>query len=136
MSKTLSKDLVAVCMMSGVILWIEKERAVKLEQLLKDPGAPKFVEFEGQLLNTSSIEGVYSAQTMDDLQRRKNGQFQCRWGYWHDRGEKCEHVDPTVLKKRAQSSLEHYKQHGYWPSNSPSRREMVEILGAKAMEGV
>lgn len=112
MSTVLTKELVAVCMMSGVVLWLEKDRALKLEALLKDPKAPKFVEFEHQLLNISSIEGIYSAQTMDELQRRKNGQWQCKEGDWHDRFEKCtcDVKEIRDLRKKVREARESCKQ--------------------------
>ena len=90
MSKEISKELTAVLMMSGVVMWVEAERATRLRAVLSSRDLPKFVEFEGELINTSSIEGVYSAATMADLQRRKQGQWQCQKGRWHDRNEKCE----------------------------------------------
>ena len=92
MSKEISKELMAVQMMSGVILWMERSKAEKLMALSRDKnkdGAPDFIEFEGEYIKPSRIEGVYMPQTMDALTRRKNGQWQCVEAEWHDRFEKC-----------------------------------------------
>lgn len=130
MTKALSKELTAICMMSGVILWIEKAKAEKLEQILKAPAAPKFIEFEGQLLNTSSIEGVYSAHTMEELQRRKNGEWQCKFGEWHKRLEHCACISKEMLKDQCKRAVARYEKDGYWPLWAPSRDVILTTLGS------
>ncbi len=129
MSKELTKDLTAVLMMSGVVIWVEAERATRLRAVLSAKELPRFVEFEGQLINTSSIEGVYSAATMEEMEHRKKGQWQCKYGSWHDRKEACECKDPATLKKRCEQAVEHYRARGFWPRGCPSRAEIEEVLG-------
>lgn len=85
-----SKQLMCIKMKSGVEIWIEKEKAQRLIDLLGLPES-RFVDLEGGVINSASIEGVYPAQFMEDLTRRKNGMWQCHTGYWHDKGQQCGH---------------------------------------------
>ena len=85
MTTELTKELMCIKMRSGVEIWVEKEKAQKLIDLLGTTET-KFVEIEDELINSGSVEGVFSSKTMDELTRRKNGQWQSKDGKWHDRG--------------------------------------------------
>ena len=85
-------------MRSRIEIWVEKEKAEKLINLLGTTKT-KFVEIENEIINSADIEGVFSAKTMEDLTRRKNGQWKCNLGYWHQRGEKCAHGEFERYKK-------------------------------------
>lgn len=74
---------------SGITLWVERERATHLMQILTN-GDTKFIEFDGQVFNRADIVGVFTAQTMEELKRRKNGEWQCSTGTWHGRNTDCE----------------------------------------------
>ena len=86
----LSKNLVCILMRSGVEIWVEAERAESLKNQVEGAKASMFVRYENQFINTADISGIYTADVMADLSRRKNGQWQCTKGKWHDRGRKCE----------------------------------------------
>jgi hypothetical protein len=89
----ITKELVAICMMGGVIIWIEKDRAVALDALDKVPRGewPQFIKVGDQKINPSRVEGIFTAQAMEEAGRRKNGEWQCQHGHWHDRFDKCGH---------------------------------------------
>jgi len=87
--KSLSKELVAIVIRSGIEIWVEKERADNLIQLLKSENCPQFIEYENQIINKADITGIFNPQTMDERTRRKNGQWQCNNGKWHEKFEKC-----------------------------------------------
>lgn len=92
----LAVDLMCVKMRSGVTFWVERARAERLMQLLESEVKTRFVRFEDEMLNVADVEGVYSAATMEDLERRKNGEWKCRIaGRWHDRFQKCECRPPA-----------------------------------------
>lgn len=93
----LAKNLMCIKMHSGVEIWVEKEKAQKLIDLLGTTQT-KFVEIDGEIINSASVEGVFTPQTMEDMKRRKNGQFQCKWEYWHERGDKCAHGELEKYK--------------------------------------
>lgn len=103
MSNELSKELVCILMRSGVQIWAEKDRVEPLRKALNDyANCPQFINYDGEDLNKADISGIYSVKIMDELTRRKNGQWQCKEGYWHDRGEKCEDCWVKNAQKRAE----------------------------------
>lgn len=74
---------------TGVELWVEKDRAGNLMTLLTTTDN-KFIEFDGQIFNRADIVGVFTATTMEELTRRKNGQWTCSKGTWHDKRQQCD----------------------------------------------
>lgn len=103
MTKEISVDLRAIRMMSGITIWIEAEKAEKIRLMLAEKPHtewPGMITIDGEIIHTRSIEGVYTAATMESDQRRKNGQWQCKSGKWHDRGEKCDCVAEKAREGR------------------------------------
>jgi hypothetical protein len=49
----------------------------------------KFVKIGGQLVNPFEILGVFTPEAMEDRQRRKDGQWKCLKGTWHEKGVGC-----------------------------------------------
>lgn len=86
----LTKNLMCIQMRSGVELWVEGDRVATLQRMLETMSGHKFVNFDNQSINTADVVGIFSASTMEDMKRRKNGQWQCASQTWHDRGAKCE----------------------------------------------
>ena len=86
----ISVNLMCISIRSGVQIWVEQSRAATLQCILSTLTQHKFVEFEGQTFNTADLVGVFTPESMDELTRRKNGQWQCKHGEWHGRGEDCE----------------------------------------------
>lgn len=87
--KELSKKLVCVVMRNSVELWLEEERAENLKKELLSDNKARFYGFEGRMVNIADIVGIFSAQDMEELSRRKNWQYKCSYGTWHDKGQKC-----------------------------------------------
>lgn len=93
----LSKNLMCIKMRSGIEIWVEKEKAEKLINLLGTTQT-KFVEIDNNIINSVDISGIFNPKIMAELTRRKNGQWQCKWNYWHNRGEKCAHGEMAKYK--------------------------------------
>lgn len=89
-NKELSKNLMCIRMRGGIEIWIEKEKAQKLIDLLGTTKT-KFVEIEDEIINSVDVEGIFTPKTMEELTRRKNGQWKCVFNFWHQRGEQCAH---------------------------------------------
>lgn len=85
-----SKSLLCVSMRNGVEMWVEKEKAEKLQEALQRITQSKFIRYEGQTVNTADIVGIFDASTMADLTRRKNGQWKCKKGEWHESRQDCD----------------------------------------------
>lgn len=73
----------------GLEIWVERARAQSFISLLASPNAPQFTEIDGNLVNRSDVAGIFTAQAMDEMKRRKNGEWQCKKGSWHERRQEC-----------------------------------------------
>jgi hypothetical protein len=89
MSKELSRALMCIKTKSGILIWVEKDRVKKFQEDLTKITAHFFAEFDGQTINTAEIEGIFSAKTLEDYRRIKNGEWQCSCGKWNKRNESC-----------------------------------------------
>lgn len=70
--------------------WVNQDRATRVMSAKKnDPQG--FVEFEGNLVSCSSIDGILDAKAYDLYNKKKNGHWQCNYKYWHKRFEQCAH---------------------------------------------
>ncbi len=69
---------------------IRQYRAKNLQQIILSARESKFIEYEGQVVNSADIIGIFSASTMEEVTRRKNGEWKCKSETWHERKEKCD----------------------------------------------
>jgi hypothetical protein len=88
--KELSKDLRCVVLRNGVEIWRESDRLNDLIKTLISGQKIGFINIDDELINSADIVGIFSAKVMEEMVRRKNGQWKCQYGYWHDKGHKCE----------------------------------------------
>jgi hypothetical protein len=101
-----SKQLMCICIRNGTHLWVEKERVEQLQALLARTGnTSRFIDFDGQTINTADIVGIFTAETMSEVTRRKNGEWQCEYKKWHHKGDEGENehywCKEDAKKKRA-----------------------------------
>lgn len=90
MSKV-AKTAVCLSVRNGVEIWMEADRAETLISALHGPNSnQQFFFFEGQMINRADIVGIFSAETMGAVTRRKNGQWVCQYGTWHEKKSTCE----------------------------------------------
>lgn len=89
MTQELDTKRVCVLIRGDVELWIEANKRTHLQNVLADP-TKRFIEINGQLVNTFEIVGVFEPTFIEEKTRRKNGQWRCEKGKWHDRGQSCE----------------------------------------------
>ena len=88
MTQEITKQQVCVLVRGGLELWIDLERVESLKQTLND-STKKFIQINGQLVNPFEILGVFTPDAMEDRQRRKNGQWKCMKGNWHEKTQGC-----------------------------------------------
>lgn len=84
----LSKNLVCVLVRGNLEFWLEADRATQLKQALNNN--QRFIEINGSTISTFEIIGIFSPNVMEERTRRKNGQWQCGQGTWHEKGNVCE----------------------------------------------
>ena len=97
MNQQLTKRLLCISMRNNVEIWVEEDRAKNLVETLERSTSHKFIRVDSELLNSADVVGVFTAQTMSDATRRKNGMWQCSQGNWHDKGERdCSCLDKAT----------------------------------------
>ena len=91
MTFEVSKKMYCILIRGGVQLWIPEEKLASFDAQYsvarRDGG---LMRYEGkERINPADVSGVFSAETMEASMRRKNGQWTCKFGNWHDKGERC-----------------------------------------------
>ena len=84
----LTKNLMCVVMRDGIEIWIDEDKVDALQKMLEKN---RFVRIGKQVINVADVSGVYEAKTMEEKTRRKNGQWKCEAGYWHEKNQECGH---------------------------------------------
>lgn len=81
-----------MCFLSrdGSMLWVDEEKALRIQHDLEEKTIHGHFRVEGRTLNTVEITGVYFPEDIEDMTRRKNGQWKCLAGEWHERNMRCE----------------------------------------------
>ena len=102
----LSKNLVCILMRSGVEIWVEADRAESLKKQIEGASSSMFVRYEEQFINTADISGIYTANVMGDLTRKKNGEYKCSFNKWHSRQTKCECAQDAEFERQAKATDE------------------------------
>lgn len=89
-----------VCVMvrGGLELWVDESKREIVERELQN-SQQRMIRISGELVNKAEVIGVLSASAVEEMRRRKNGQWTCKWGKWHDRKEVCEHTAPKPEPK-------------------------------------
>lgn len=89
-----------MCLLSrdGSMLWVDEHKARRIQEDLENKRIHGHFRIEGRTLNTVEITGVYYPQDIEDMTRRKNGQWKCLSEEWHDRNQKCECIDIKTKK--------------------------------------
>lgn len=96
--KEITKDLKCLVLRNGIEMWKEKER---LDHLIGSLEGNKFIAIDDEMINIADIVGVFSPITMEDMTRRKNGEWKCRNNVWHGPRKKC--LCHLELKENASS---------------------------------
>ena len=96
--KEISKSLKCLLLKNGIEIWKESERLEALKNSLLNLQNHFFVVIDEDEINTAEIAGIFSAKTMAEYTKRKNGEFKCVYGKWHGKFEKC-YCDETEIKE-------------------------------------
>lgn len=100
MSNEVSVNLHCIVIRQGAQIWIEESKLARFDEAYKrakqDGG---LIFFDEERFSPSDVVGVFSARRIDEMTRRKNGQWQCeKQGTWHDRFEKCDCTSKEAIK--------------------------------------
>lgn len=97
MNTEISKNLKCILMRSGAEVWLEDEFMENVKSILSNSKESRFLKIGEQFINTADITGIFDANTMEDITRRKNGQWKGQNGLWYNKGDrvcKCGNVIP------------------------------------------
>lgn len=84
----LSKNLKCLSIRNGAEIWLEDDRVQNLALVLRGLKEHKFIELpSSEFINTADLVGVFLPNTMENITRRKNGQWHADCGKWHDKGD-------------------------------------------------
>ncbi len=86
-------------MRNGAEIWIDSNRVKLLQDNLVNLKSHVFINYDDRTINTADITGIFCAKDMDDIKRRKNGQWQCENGNWHDKFKKCNCKETEKINK-------------------------------------
>lgn len=88
----LAKAQKAILMKSGLVQWVDLETGARVENHLATQQGHSFIRLKEYdlTINTAEIEGVYTPEQYADIQKAKNGYWQCEYKRWHFKREKCE----------------------------------------------
>lgn len=90
MTKELSNKNKCLLTREGIEIWITDEQAEKISLIIQSSKENKLIDIGDNTVSVNSISGIYSAKSMEEMRRRKNGQWQCEFcKRWHDKFEKC-----------------------------------------------
>ena len=104
-------------MRNNIQIWIDSEDVKTVFTTINDSNN-KFFELGDDLINIADIVGIFSPEDMDDLVRRKNGQWKCDKGEWHERGADCacltdeQQAWRDELAERAKNEKEYRENYG------------------------
>lgn len=112
MTNQLSKQQRCLYVRVGIQVWIDEDKSQKIQADLSGKESKGMVMVEGRLINLADVVGIFTPQDIEDLTRRKNGQWKCEKGVWHDRGEKCECLSADQIANRERLKKEYLKKYG------------------------
>jgi len=98
MNKLTDKKFV-LCLDNNEKLYLTEEQANRVkEAVLRDS---EFILIARELIRKRSIKYIISAQQVEKAERVKRGEWMCKYGFWHQRGEQCGHglMKNSTLKK-------------------------------------
>lgn len=88
--RSLQKAQHCVLLKNGIELWIDNEKLTALDEALQNSDT-QFISINGQRINRYQIDGVFDPLHIEELIRRKNGEYRCVAGHWHGKGKECRH---------------------------------------------
>lgn len=87
MTNEISTQQKVVITRNGSTFYVSLDRADKLQLLLLSPNKPDYIELDDTLIAIREITMIAPASKVEDLNKRKQGQWQCQHGHWHTREE-------------------------------------------------
>jgi len=99
MNQEIVKELRVISLRNGAELSVEADRIKDILPKLERGG---FIDVNGEIVNAKDIVGIFTPQAMEDIIRRKNGQWKDKKGRWQDKGSRecptCGNILPWGMR--------------------------------------
>lgn len=82
------KTMVAITRLGD--FWITPKQA-ELLMFHKEKESDGNFEIDGCQISCRSLDGVLTAPAYEQLQMKRRGGWQCKYGKWHERNHQCAH---------------------------------------------
>lgn len=70
--------------------WVKHERGLKIMGIKQQDPQASF-ELDGSFISANAIDGLLTAEQYNELQIKRRGGWQCKYGYWHEKFNQCAH---------------------------------------------
>jgi len=91
----IEKQKMIILVRNDIHFFIDKDQVGFIQEKIEKGG---FIKKDGNLINTKDIIGVFEPSILEDMNRRKNGQWKDKKGVWRNKGDKecsgCGNVIP------------------------------------------
>ena len=91
MEKSISDKNYIILMSGDIRIWLNEKEFKMAESLIEN--GKVFLNLDGRLINTKSILYAGPRNEIEIADRIKRGNYQCSYGFWHNRGQECGHGD-------------------------------------------
>lgn len=89
MTNTLTdKTKVVICKLGD--FWVNDKEARNIMSLKMSDADTSF-EIDGCIIDPRTIDGILTADKYNELNYKRRGAWQCRYRFWHERGQQCAH---------------------------------------------
>lgn len=82
-------DKTKVLLYRGGKYYLNDTQATTIQEAIKQGGS--YIEIEGDLIMINSVIGVISTSKYIEQEKIKRGEWQCKYGEWHERNQQCGH---------------------------------------------
>lgn len=130
----------AIVMKSGLVQWVDLDTAARVENHLASQQGHSFIRLKEYdvTINSAEIDGVYTPEQYADIQKAKNGYWQCELKGWHAKREKCECREEAARKRRQADQDKRYAEMNRQQSpeeQARSRERMRTMTEESALKG-
>lgn len=106
MKRDIAKNQMCIFIRGGVELWVDKDKIQAIEEEIKKGGV---FRLEENVIRGNDVIGIFKPEVIAERARRKNGEWVCSYGKWHEKFKKCQ----CSVENMTGDELAKYSQRGY-----------------------
>jgi hypothetical protein len=119
-----------IVMKGGLVHWVKEETWRKISQILETQTAHGFIRIRelDVTLNSADIEGAYTLAQYGDIEKVKQGMWQCAYRNWHNKGKRECDCAAEAEKKRRLDEEARQREEDNRPLSEEEREKNKERL--------